>query len=69
MKIEQIELGIELEIDLANVIQNNYHQEIDTPKGKAVIDLKDMALGITCPFCKKSDMYSLRQLVLTDRLD
>ncbi len=69
MGIENSELGIKLEIELANVIQNNYHQEVDTPKGKAVIDLKDLALDITCPFCNKLDTYSLRQLVVTDRLD
>ena len=63
------EIGLKMEIDLANVIQNNYHYEIDTPKGHAVIDLKDMELGIICPHCKKSAMYSIRQLVVTDRLD
>ena len=69
IRIEQAETGINLEIDMDNVIQNNYHQEIETSKGKAIIDLKDMALSISCPFCKRSAQYTLRQLVLTDRLD
>lgn len=65
------EIGLTMEIDLANVIQNNYHYEKELPndKGKVTINLSDLALDMTCPFCKKSDIYSLRQLVLTDRLD
>ena len=70
MEIESTpEIGMKIEIDLANVIQNNYHYEVDTLKGKAVIDLKDIGLDITCPHCKRSATYSLRKLVVTDRLD
>ena len=67
-------IGIEapfgsIEIDIENVIQNNYSQVIDTPQGKATIELKDLALGLICPFCKKDHKYSIRSLVVTDRLD
>ena len=63
------DMPLELEIDIANVIQNNYHQELETPKGKMVLDLKDMELGLICPHCNEDHKYSLRNLVLTDRLD
>ena len=62
-------IPLELEIDMANVIQNNYSQEIETPNGKAKLDLKDLAFNLSCPFCKESHQYSLRSLVNTDRLD
>jgi len=69
--IQSLEIGIplELEIHIDNVIQNNYHQEIETPQGKVVMDLKDLELGLTCPYCKEDHKYTLRSLVLTDRLD
>ena len=71
MVIQSLEAGmpLELEIDIANVIQNNYHQEVETPKGKLVLDLKDMELGLICPHCKEDHKYTLRSLVLSDRLD
>ena len=62
-------MPLELEIDIAKVIQNNYHQELETTKGKMELDLKDMELGLICPHCKEDHKYSLRNLVLTDRLD
>ena len=58
-----------IEIDIENVIQNNYSKVIDTPQGKATIELKDLSLGLICPFCKADHQYSLRSLVVTDRLD
>jgi len=67
-------MGIEtpygsIEMDIENVVQNNYSFVLDTPQGKATIDMKDHELGLVCPFCNGDHKYSLRSLVLTDRLD
>jgi len=69
--IQSLETGVplELEIDIQNVIQNNYHQEIETSQGKFVLDLKDIELGLICPYCKEDHKYTLSSLVNTDRLD
>jgi len=68
-------MGIEspygtLEMDIENVVQNNYHAEFEIEgKGKVVIDLKDIEVDLGCPFCKKDSKFALKNLVLTDRLD
>lgn len=58
-----------LEMDIENVVQNNYSQVFDTPQGKAVMDLKDIEIDLVCHFCSEIHKYSLRSLTLTDRLD
>jgi len=63
------DIPLEIEMDIENVIQNNYSQKIETPRGTATLDLKDVALNLICPFCKENHQYSLRSLVVTDRLD
>ena len=69
IRIQQPEYGLDFEMDIENVIQNNYHYEKETPKGKAVLDLKDLKLDLTCPFCKETHTYLAKELVHTDRLD
>ena len=64
------DVPINLEMDIENVVQNNYHQEIRLPNGEIhVIDLKEIGLFLRCSNCNKSNNYSLRELVITDRLD
>lgn len=60
--INQPEFNIDIDIDLTEKIEEQYHFEIETPQGKATIDLGGMEIKIMCPKCKTNSMYVLKDL-------
>ncbi len=65
----QTEFG-HFEMDVENVVQNNYHAEFEVSgRGTLKVDVKDFEVGLICPFCNGDFKYPMRGLTLTDRLD
>lgn len=60
--ISQPEFNIDIDIDLTEKTKEQYHFEIETPQGKAIIDLGDIEIAVTCPKCKTNSEHMLRDL-------
>ncbi len=69
MRLEQPELGMNFELDIENVIQNNYHWEGEFKGGKLKLDVKDLSFDIACTHCGEEHRYTMKQITHTDRLD